>query len=102
MPDARRLVCVEVNDGFLHYLLQGRRDATITSDWPDDAVLEYATWDGDKRQMLWYVASDTFDEIPLGSVIPRWSPTFTAHLFTSSEAGALAEMFSKAQSEGLT
>lgn len=95
MPDANRVVCVEMNATFLGFLIRGRRDVALTSDWPDDATILHASYDEDKRSINVFVASDTFDPVPTGNIVPRWNPTITAHAHTDSELGTLLDLFTQ-------
>lgn len=78
----RREVIVEIPSTGFGLIMAGNRDpaATISSDWPTDAEVVGADWDFNRRTVLLYVSSATFDEVPHGAIVPRWEPTFTTHL----------------------
>jgi hypothetical protein len=85
----RRWRNVPIYDNMLAFALIGRRDVAVTSDWPPDAVVVNGNWNQEQGVMTLTIESASFDEVPVGNVIPGWSPTFTAH---AVEPGALAVM----------
>lgn len=99
MVDFARRRVVRCYPTFLNRLLRGRRDAVISSDWPEDAVIVHADSDPTRPGLRLFVISDSFDEVPEGALAPEWSPTFTAHSFTTSELGRFMELVDEAKRE---
>ncbi len=96
----RRWANVTINETVLAPLLRGRRDAALTSDWPEDAVIVNGTWDRTRAVFVLTVESAIFDEVAVGMTIPDWNPTFTAWMVEPS-AMQLMTLIDRMQQEEL-
>lgn len=82
-------------------IFRGRKDAAITSDWPDDAVIIGGQWNFQRMVMELVIESASFDEVPEGHVAPTWAPILTAHAVEPG-ARALMELIERMRNEALT
>lgn len=81
----RRMVNVRIESTILGHVLKGHKMERIETDWPDDAVVLNAFWDGARGQAVLTVWSATFDIVPENYMLPEWAPTITVQSDIVSE-----------------
>ncbi|HSB54918.1 MAG TPA: hypothetical protein VLD58_11200 [Gemmatimonadales bacterium] len=92
----RRIAIVEIEHTMFGLLMRGRRDAALTSDWPDDATIVGGEYNLDRGVVRLLVESAMFDEVPPGHMVPQWTPVLTAHV-VEPPAAALIDLIEKMQ-----
>ncbi len=95
----RRYARVSVQETIVHMIASGRPDIALTSDWPADAVVVGGNWDHEKGMMYLTLWSSIFDEVPVGNIIPDFTPSITAHLM-EPPAQALIELIEAFKRDG--
>ncbi len=75
-----RVVRVRVSAFWLSMVFHGHGYSRVETDFPDDAEIIHAEWDGSLQHVVLNVTSEHFDDVPAGNVIPEWQPTITKHM----------------------
>lgn len=75
---ANRYRIVEIDGPIIESLFHGWQMSEVTTDAPDDLQIVNGEWDINRGIMKLVVESETFDEVPVGHMIPPWSPTYTS------------------------